>query len=68
MNAERMGIDLGQVDIVFLSHGHYDHSGGILKFFELNDHTKVYANQEVFVPHFNGDDRYIDLDMRIILC
>lgn len=62
MNAERMGVDLGQVDMAFLSHGHYDHSGGLMKFLELNDHAQIYMNRDVFVPHFNGVDRYIGVD------
>lgn len=62
VNAEKMGVDLQAVDIAFLSHGHYDHGGGLLKFLELNDRAKVYANKEIFVPHFNGVDRYIGLD------
>uniref|UniRef100_UPI0025D0FF1B PhoU domain-containing protein n=1 Tax=uncultured Ruminococcus sp. TaxID=165186 RepID=UPI0025D0FF1B len=34
-NAEVLGIDLSAVDTVILSHGHYDHSGGILPFSKL---------------------------------
>lgn len=29
-NAQRMGIELSEVEYIILSHGHYDHSGGLL--------------------------------------
>ncbi|PCN50498.1 MBL fold metallo-hydrolase [Candidatus Geothermarchaeota archaeon ex4572_27] len=29
-NAEAMGLDLGRVSVVALSHGHYDHTGGLI--------------------------------------
>ena len=32
-NAEKLGIDLGRVDTLVFSHGHYDHAGGARAFF-----------------------------------
>lgn len=41
-NAECLGVDLTQIDTVILSHGHYDHSGGLLPFAKLNPSAKIY--------------------------
>jgi len=41
-NAQKLGIDLTSVDTVILSHGHYDHSGGILPFAQLNPAARIY--------------------------
>ena len=41
VNAAGMGIDLSDVDYVFLSHGHSDHVGGLKTFLELNSKARV---------------------------
>lgn len=61
-NAKRMGVDLRAVDLAVLSHGHYDHGGGLWRFFEENDHAPVYVNSHVFGTYYNRSDKYIGLD------
>ena len=61
-NAEALGIDLATVDIAFLSHGHYDHSGGLKRFFELNSQAPVYMHSMAFEPHLHDDGRNIGVD------
>lgn len=66
-NAEKMNIDLSQVDIAFLSHGHYDHGGGLKAFLEVNQKAKIHMQKGVFENYFAHDTnperiRYIGLD------
>ncbi|MBE5779022.1 MAG: MBL fold metallo-hydrolase [Clostridiales bacterium] len=64
-NAKKLGIDLSEVDTVILSHGHYDHGGGLETFFAVNDHAKVYIRKSAFVPHYSQStdfQRYIGLE------
>ena len=50
-NALKLGIELKDADTVVLSHGHYDHSGGIMPFSAINNSAKIY--------------RFIGIDKRI---
>ncbi len=55
-NAEKLDVDLGDVDIVIISHGHYDHAGGIGSFLEKNDKARIYMQREAFVPHASNKE------------
>ena len=63
-NAEKLGLDLSDIDIAVLSHGHYDHGGGLARFLQLNSKSKVYLNKHAFEPHYNGN-KYIGLDISL---
>ncbi len=63
-NAEKLGIDLKQIDTVILSHGHYDHAGGILKFAELNPHADIFMQEKAAGDYYHGK-RYIGIDKEI---
>ncbi|MBP1737309.1 MAG: hypothetical protein H6Q60_1190 [Oscillospiraceae bacterium] len=69
-NAEQMGVDLAQVDVSVLSHGHSDHGGGIETFLRLNDKAKLYLHERVFIPHYvnrpNGEKAYIGLNQDLL--
>ena len=61
-NAEKLGVDLASVDLAVLSHGHYDHGGGLLRFLEINQTAPAYLRREAFGGHYNGTAKYIGLD------
>lgn len=51
-NAQILGNDLRQIDRVILSHGHYDHTGGLLKFLKYRGRVPVYAHPNLFTGHY----------------
>lgn len=60
-NAEKLGVDLSAVDFAVISHGHYDHGGGLKKFLEVNKTALVYVSRNAFGNFYNGE-KYIGLD------
>lgn len=64
-NAKLLGIDISEVDMCFLSHGHYDHGGGLNAFLEANDKADIYMSPRAFgrYYHLKGDrNHYIGLE------
>lgn len=61
-NAQKMGINIEEIDSVILSHGHYDHTRGLYPFLQKNTKAKVYAKNEIFTPKYHGQNRFIGID------
>ena len=61
-NAQKLGIDLETVDFAVLSHGHYDHGGGMMQFLRSNSQAPVFVSPHAFEPHFNASGKNIGLD------
>ena len=68
-NAAALGIKLSDVDTVILSHGHYDHSGGIIPFTKINNKAAIYMQAAATDAYFADDGidaperyRYIGID------
>lgn len=51
-NANALKIDLSSVDTIVLSHGHYDHTGGLVQLVPFNRKTRIIAHPEIFDPKY----------------
>ena len=64
-NAKALGVDLSQTDAVVLSHGHYDHTGGLSRVLPLAPKAGVFCHPGAFAQKFarnkDGTSRYIGM-------
>lgn len=76
-NAERLGIAINDIDAAIVSHGHYDHGGGLSTFLDANKSAKVYVHKDAFKLHYSlretglrfiGIDDSLKTNSRIVLC
>jgi len=63
-NAPKLKVDIEDIDVLVLSHGHYDHCGGLYAFLEKNRKARVYAKQGLFTPKYHGQYRFIGIPER----
>ena len=65
-NADSLGIDLRNVDKIVLSHGHYDHTGGLRYVLrKMQKHVEILAHPDIWQAKYarreGAPDRYIGI-------
>ncbi len=73
-NAAALGVSLADIGAVIVSHGHYDHSGGVMRFAAGNPEAPIYLNDKAGGDYWNLRDgaterdgaRYIGIDRAIL--
>ena len=68
-NARMLGIDLRKIDLVVVSHGHYDHAGGVLDFARMNPEAKIYIHWQAGGRFFHlkeTGEKYIGIEPEIL--
>ncbi|MCY0867944.1 MAG: MBL fold metallo-hydrolase [Desulfurococcus sp.] len=63
-NARLLGVDLSSVDVIVLSHNHYDHTGGLIKVLQsIGRRTPVIAHPDIFKPSIYIGSERVELDI-----
>lgn len=65
-NADALGIDLSKIDRIVLSHGHYDHTGGLRQVLErMRKKVEIIAHPDIWGAKYGRrqgeEDRYIGI-------
>jgi 7,8-dihydropterin-6-yl-methyl-4-(beta-D-ribofuranosyl)aminobenzene 5'-phosphate synthase len=64
-NAQLLGVDLSAVDRIVLSHGHYDHTGGLLEVLRIAGQKEVIAHPDIWGRKYGrmegGPERYVGI-------
>ncbi len=62
-NAPRYGVDLRRTTDIVISHGHYDHTGGLKHVLSHARHANVYIHPEAFGPKYSGNGSIHDVSI-----
>jgi len=52
-NAKKIGVDLTRTDVIILSHGHYDHTGGLCAVLKVVPDAVIYAHPAAVEPKYS---------------
>lgn len=67
-NAEVLSLSIADIDVAVISHGHYDHGGGLSTFLKENEKARMFIHKDAFQPHYSLREsglRYIGLDKEL---
>ena len=68
-NARTLGMDMAGLDLAILSHGHYDHGGGLGAFFSATGAVPLFLRNGAGGPHYARVlwmNKYIGLDQAVL--
>lgn len=69
-NAKELEVDLTEVDMLVISHAHYDHGGGLEEFLKINSKAKVYLSPyvqgEYYAQRGKTEFQYIGLNQAVL--
>lgn len=60
-NAMTLGVDIKSVNVVIISHGHYDHTGGLHHFCQENKTAKIYIQPQARGMKYKNKSRHIGI-------
>ncbi len=67
-NLNELGFSLDGFDRICLSHGHYDHTGGLAQLLLRKPELEIWASKNVQAPHYrvsSGSNAYIGIDINL---